>query len=59
VPTGEVFAAALIATELREGHMTCLVFSPKNRELDVRFVRLSEKHKNAIRRLRLDTRKPA
>ncbi len=54
VPGGDAFAAALIATELREGHMTCLVFSPKTREIGIHFVRLSEKHLNAIRRLKVD-----
>lgn len=54
VPGGDAFAAALIATELREGHMTCLVFSAKTREIGVHFVRLSEKHLNAIRRLKVD-----
>lgn len=54
VPGGDAFAAALIATELREGHMTCLVFSPKSRQIGIHFVRLSEKHLNAIRRLKID-----
>jgi hypothetical protein len=54
VPSGGAFAGALIATEKREGHMTCLVFSPSNRDIDIRFVRLAEKHLNAIRRLKLD-----
>lgn len=53
VPGGDAFAAALIATEPREGHMTCLVFSAKTREIGIHFVRLSEKHLNAIRRLKL------
>ncbi len=54
VPDGEAFAGALISTEAREGHMTCLVFSPKTREIGVQFVRLAEKHRNAIRKLKLD-----
>lgn len=54
VPSGEAFAGALIATELREGHMTCLVFSPKTREMGVHFVRLSETQVKAIRRLKVD-----
>ena len=54
VPGGDAFAGALIATELREGHMTCLVFSAKTCEIGIHFVRLSEKHLNAIRRLKLD-----
>jgi len=54
VPGGDAFGAALIATERREGHMTCLVFSAKTRDIGIHFVRLSEKHRNAIRRLKLD-----
>ncbi|MHB1954141.1 MAG: hypothetical protein ACYCOU_10370, partial [Sulfobacillus sp.] len=54
IPTGEAFSGALIATEMREGHMTALVFSPKTREIGVHFVRLAEKHHNAIRRLKLE-----
>ena len=54
VSNGEAFSGALVATDLREGHMTCLVFSPKNREIGIQFVRLEEKHKNAIRRLKLE-----
>ena len=48
------FAGALISKDLREGQMTCLVFSPKTREIGVHFVRLAEKHYNAIRKLKLD-----
>ena len=59
VPDGEAFAGALISTETREGNMTGLVFSPKTREIGVHFVRLAEKHRNAIRRLKLDLPKPA
>ena len=54
VPDGEAFAGALISTEAREGHMTCLVFSPKTREIGIQFVRLAEKHRNAIRKLKLE-----
>lgn len=54
VPDGEAFAGALISMEARESHMTCLVFSPKTREVGVQFVRLAEKHRNAIRKLKLD-----
>jgi hypothetical protein len=59
IPGGEAFAGALIATEMREGHMTGLVFSPKTREIGVHFVRLAEKHVNAIRRLTLEIPKRA
>lgn len=54
IPSGEAFAGALISTEMRKGHMTALVFSPKTREIGIHFVRLAEKHHNAIRRLKLD-----
>ena len=58
VPDGEAFAGALISTEARDGHMTGLVFSPKTREIGIHFVRLAEKHKNAIRRLKLELPTP-
>ena len=35
-----------------------LVFSAKTREIGVHFVRLSEKHLNAIRRLKIDIPAP-
>lgn len=54
VSDGEAFAGALVSTEAREGHMTCLVFSPKTRDIAVRFVRLAEKHRSMIRRLKLE-----
>lgn len=54
VSDGDAFAGALITMEKRAGHMTGLIFSPKSREVGVHFVRLAEKHKNAIRRLKLD-----
>ena len=54
VPGGDAFAGALICTEKREGHMTAIVFSPKTRAIGIHFVRLAEKHKNAIRMLKLD-----
>jgi len=54
IPSGEAFAGALISTEQRDGHMTALVFSPKSREIGIHFVRLAEKHRNCIRRLKLE-----
>ena len=54
VSDGTAFAGALISKDLRKGQMTGLVFSPKTREIGIHFVRLAEKHHNAIRRLRLD-----
>lgn len=54
IPSGEAFAGALISMEMREGHMTALVFSPKTRDIGIYFVRLREKHLNCIRRLTLE-----
>jgi hypothetical protein len=51
---GTAFAGALISKDLREGQMTGLVFSPKTREIGIHFVRLAEKHHNAIRKLKLN-----
>lgn len=47
------FAGALISSELRDGQMTALIFSPKSNEIGVHFVRLAEKHLNLIRGLTL------
>jgi hypothetical protein len=58
IPNGEAFAGSLISTELRDGHMTALTFSPKTREIGVNFIRLEEKHHNAIRNLKLDLAPP-
>jgi hypothetical protein len=58
VPSGEAFAGALVSTEHRKGQMTCLVFSPKTREIGVEFVRLADRHKNAIRDLKLRLESP-
>jgi hypothetical protein len=54
VSDGRAFAGALVVVGAREGEMKCLIFSPKSREVGVRFVQLAEKHLNAIRRLKLD-----
>jgi hypothetical protein len=51
---GTAFAGALISKDLREGQMTGLVFSPKTREIGIHFVRLADKHHNAIRKLKLN-----
>jgi hypothetical protein len=56
LPDGAAFAGALISTEHREGQMTCLVFSPKTREIGIEFVHLAERHHHAIRNLKLDIR---
>lgn len=57
VSTGEAFAGALVSTEHRPGHMTCLVFSPKTRTIDIEFVRLAERHHRAIRKLKVENRR--
>ena len=53
VTDGTPFAGALISKDLRKGQMTGLIFSPKTREIEIHFVRLAEKHQNAIRELKL------
>lgn len=58
VSDGTAFAGALMHTEARDGHMTALVFSPKTREIGVHFVRLPDKHKNLIRKLKLEFDRP-
>lgn len=54
VPDGEPFAGAIVAMEVREGHMVGLILSPKSREVGVHFIRLAQKHKNAIRKLKIE-----
>jgi hypothetical protein len=54
VPDGMPLAASIICAEPQEGHMKALVFTPNSREIRIEFVALAEKHKNAIRRLKLD-----
>lgn len=51
--TRAAFAGALISPDLRDGHMTALLFSPATREIGIHFVRLPEKHLNLIRGLSL------
>lgn len=53
VSDGSAFAGALISMDLRPGQMTGLIFSPKTREIGVHFVRLAEKHQQAIRELKI------
>jgi hypothetical protein len=53
VSDGSAFAGALVSMDLRPGQMTGLIFSPKTREFGVHFVRLAEKHQQAIRKLQL------
>jgi len=58
IPDGDAFAGALIAMGVRECDMFGLIFSPKSRNVGVHFIHLAEKHKNAIRRLRLELPTP-
>jgi hypothetical protein len=53
VADGTAFAGALISKDPREGQLTGLLFSPKTREIGIHFVRLADKHLNAIRKLKL------
>jgi len=56
VPDGEPFAGAAIAPYgTPDGKLMALVFTPSSREVGVHTIRLLEKHRNAIRRLRLKT----
>lgn len=54
VADGTAFAGALMAVEPGEGRFSALLFTPKNRDIAVRFVRLTEKQLNAIRRLKIE-----
>ena len=54
ISTGDAFSAALISEEIREGHMTALVFSPNTQNIGIHFVRLADKHLNSIRNIKLD-----
>ncbi|MDH6166080.1 hypothetical protein M2282_001221 [Variovorax boronicumulans] len=54
VASGEAFAGALVLNTEQEGGFTALVFSPKTRAIDVRLVKLSEKHRNFIHNLKLE-----
>lgn len=52
VPTGEVFAAAAVASYgLDDGRMFAMIFPSDSRTLGVHQFQLSEKHRNAIRKL--------
>lgn len=53
VEDGAAFAGAVILKEKRPGHMMCLTFAPNSKEVEVRFVRLEERHQNMIRQLGL------
>jgi hypothetical protein len=54
VPTGEVFAGAAIADwGSPEGKMFAMIFSPDSRTIGIHTIQLQEKHKNAIRRLKI------
>lgn len=54
VSTGEVFAAAAVASYgVDDGRMFAMVFPPDSRTLGVHQFQLLEKHKNAIRKLKI------
>jgi hypothetical protein len=54
VPTGDVFAGAAVADMWRpEGKMLGMVFSPDSRNIDFHMFQLQEKHRNAIRQLKI------
>lgn len=53
VSSGEVFAAAVVSPERRLGRVCCILLSPGTREIGIRFVELSPRHRNAIRKLKL------
>ncbi len=53
VSDGTAFAGAVIALGPTEGKMTALIFDPVRSAIGVRFVELAEKHRNAIRNLKL------
>ncbi len=53
VETGDAFAGAIILPEDREGGMKAFVFSPTSREVGIRFVQLTDKQLNMLRKLPL------
>jgi hypothetical protein len=60
VPSGEIFAAAAVADYgAGDGRMFVMVFPPDSRDLDFHIVQLLEKHKTAIRKLKIPQMKPA
>ena len=56
VPEGTIFAGSVIADrDDEEGNMLAIIFPPQSRELGIHQFRLSERHKNIIRNLKLRT----
>jgi hypothetical protein len=54
VPTGEVFAGAAVADwGSPDGRMFAMIFSPDSRTIGIHTIQLQEKHKNAIRQLKI------
>lgn len=54
VPTGEVFAGAAMADwGSPDGKMFAMIVSPTSRTVGIHTIRLEEKHKNAIRQLKI------
>ena len=54
IPDGMAFAGAIVAMGARAGDMLGVIFSPKSRDIGVHIVRLAERHRTAIRRLKLE-----
>ena len=54
VPDGEVFAGAMIALGPREGEMFGFVVSPDSPTAGAHLIRLEERHRNVIRKLRIE-----
>ena len=53
VPDGKTLSGAVVSMGVREGTMFSLTFSPESRTVGIEFVRLAEKHWNAIRNLKI------
>jgi len=53
VESGDAFAGAIVFPEQRAGQMKALIVSPRSREVDVRFVELTEKQLNILREVSL------
>jgi hypothetical protein len=53
VPTGELFAGAIVAPSDVPGRMWAIIFPADCRTLDIRQVQLEPKHLNSIRELKL------
>ena len=56
VSDSEVFAGALVAQGTNDGEMFGFIISPSSETAGVHMIKLEEKHKNAIRKLKLAVR---